>query len=43
MKEVNELLTYAVVLRLIDSSIRTVCVNADRNQESAKSGTKLFV
>ena len=43
MREVNELVTYALVLRLADSSIRTVHVNADRNQESTKSGTKLFV
>jgi uncharacterized protein with GYD domain len=43
MKKVNELMTYAIVLRLADSSIRTVRVNADSNQESAKSGTKLFV
>ena len=42
MKKVNELLTYAIVLRLADS-IRTIRVNADRNQESARSGTKLFV
>jgi len=43
MKKVNELLAYAVVLRLTNSSICTGRVNAGRNQESAKSGTKLFV
>jgi hypothetical protein len=43
MKKMNEFLTYAVVLRPTDSSIRTICVNADRNQEGVKSGNKLFV
>jgi len=43
MKKVNELLAYTIVLRLADSSIRTVRINTDRNQESAKSGYKLFV
>jgi len=43
MKKVNELLAYAIVLRLTNNSIHAGRVNADRNQESAKSGTKLFV
>jgi len=43
LENINELLTYGIMLRFAHSSVRTICNNADRITESAKSGPKMFV
>jgi len=39
----DELLTYAIMLRLAHGSECTIHANADRIKEGAKSGPKVFV
>jgi hypothetical protein len=43
VKKMDELLTYAIMLRLAHGSECTIHANADRIKEGAKSGPKVFV
>jgi hypothetical protein len=43
VKKLNELLIYAVMLRLADGIVHKIRDNVDRIKESAKSGTEVFV